>query len=108
MVGIKWYYYNELLCHQHHSDYGYLKTPHGNGCTKDTEYDLSKHCTVGQKTYLKSSSGLRLIPDDLCTNTKSFVTYSNATCTGYDYDAGVDYSDGNGGGGVDDQRSKVQ
>lgn len=65
---------------------------------------MSKHCTVGQKTYVKSSNGLRLIPGDLCTNPESFVTFSNATCTGYDYDAGVDYSDDGGG----DNRSKVQ
>ena len=58
---------------------------------------------MGQKTYVKSSNGLRLIPGDLCTNPESFVTFSNATCTGYDYDAGVDYPDDN-----DDKRSKVQ
>ena len=53
---------------------------------------MSKHCTVGQKTYAKPSSGLRLIPGDLCTNPDAFVTFTNVTCTGFDYDAGVDHT----------------
>ena len=86
----------------HHSDYGYHKDQHDK-CVEEEHYDLSKHCTVGQKTYVKSSNGLRLIPGDLCTNPESFVTFSNATCTGFDYDAGVDYPDDG-----DIKRSKVQ
>lgn len=66
-------------------------------------YDVSKHCTPGQKTYVQSSSGLRLIPGDLCTNPDNFVTYKNATCTGYDYDAGVDHTGSDSGNGGDEQ-----
>lgn len=71
-------------------------------------YDVSKHCTVGQKTYLKSSSGRRLIPGDLCKDPESFATFTNASCTGYDYDAGVDYSDDVNYDNNDNQNSKVQ
>lgn len=69
---------------------------------------MGKHCTVGQKTYAKSSSGLRPIPGDLCTNPDDFVTFTNETCTGYDYDAGVDHSsDNSGGNGGDVDQDKV-
>lgn len=78
----------QWLFHRHHSDYGYESS--GGGCVKVKGYDVSKHCTVGQKTYVKSSTGRRLIPGDLCTNPQDFVTFTNETCTGYDYDAGVD------------------
>lgn len=83
----------ELLVHKYHSDYGYQRSSDGSGCTKEEGYDVSKHCTVGQKTYLKSSTGRRLIPGDLCINSEAYATFSNATCTGYEYDAGVDYPD---------------
>ena len=81
-----------------YSDYGHHRD--GNTCVKEEGYDLSKHCIVGQKTYVKSSSGLRLIPGDLCSNPGAFAKFTNATCTGHDYDAGVDYPD-------DNRRSKV-
>lgn len=90
---------------KHHSDSGYERKPHRSDCTKVEGYNLGKHCTVGQKTYLKSSTGLRPIPGDLCTNPDKFVTYSNATCIGYDYDAGVDSTDKSSNEG---NQSKVQ
>jgi len=89
------------LSHKYHSDYGYQRSSDRSGCIKEEGYDPSKHCTVGQKTYLKSSTGQRLIPGDLCTNPEVYATFSNATCTGYDYDAGVDYPN-------DDQNSEAQ
>lgn len=97
-----------IVYSRHHSDYGYKKLPHESGCTKLKDYDLSKHCTVGQKTYLKSSTGRRLIPGDLCTNPEAFATFTNETCTGYDskeYDSGV--NDDSSNGSSDNQRNKV-
>lgn len=96
-ANYKYDYFEKDVCactvHDFECDYGYEKASQGSDCVKVKGYDVSKHCTVGQKTYLKSSSGRRLIPGDLCKDPESFATFTNASCTGYDYDAGVDYSD---------------